>query len=367
MGDSVGKLHWIAKDLEDKLSRVSKLIDAEDLSREVSELEVALEARNLWQDSSKAANLTQQFSQKSLTLKLLRESQENLELLLVLGDEATDVLDDPDVAKIIREVENAILKLQESAFRPGPYFEYPAIMTIRSGAGGDDASDFAAILMRMYLRYAERVKMNATVLETSVAAGAGVKTALVKFDSPNAYGNLSVESGTHRLVRISPFNAASKRQTSFVAIEVVPLIQTSLDVNIPDSDLRVDVFRSSGPGGQSVNTTDSAVRLTHLPSGISVSCQNEKSQLQNKQEALRVLQSRLLDLRRREEYETRKELAGDIRPSWGEQIRSYVLARYRMVKDLRTDYVENNPDDVFDGKLEGFISAGIKWRAEQNR
>jgi len=213
---------------------------------------------------------------------------------------------------------------------------------------------------------ADLTGMNATVLDSSQAEGAGIKSATIRFDAPYAFGKLSVESGTHRLVRMSPFNAAGKRQTSFAAVEVVPLIESSDEIAIPDNEIRVDVFRSSGPGGQSVNTTDSAVRVTHIPTGTVVSCQNEKSQLQNKIEAMRVLQSRLLEFRRMEEEAEKRKLAGDVKASWGEQMRSYVLAPYRMVKDLRTEYEENNPDSVFDGKLEGFISAGIKWRAQEN-
>jgi peptide chain release factor 2 len=163
---------------------------------------------------------------------------------------------------------------------------------------------------------------------------------------------------------MSPFNAAGKRQTSFAAVEIVPLVEQTEAIEIPDADIRVDVFRSSGPGGQSVNTTDSAVRITHIPSGTVVSCQNEKSQIQNKQAAMRVLQSRLLEIRRREEEATKKQLAGDVKASWGEQMRSYVLAPYQMVKDLRTEYEENNPQSVFDGGLDGFIAAGIRWRMQ---
>jgi peptide chain release factor 2 len=204
-------------------------------------------------------------------------------------------------------------------------------------------------------------------LDISYAEGAGIKSAVFEVDAPFAYGQLSVESGTHRLVRMSPFNAAGKRQTSFAAVEVVPLIETTDVIDIPENDIRIDVFRSSGPGGQSVNTTDSAVRITHLPSGIVVSCQNEKSQLQNKAAALRVLQSRLLLLKKQEEDAKKKELAGDVKASWGEQMRSYVLAPYQMVKDLRNNYEVNNPDAVFDGEIEGFISAGLRWRANPDK
>jgi peptide chain release factor 2 len=246
----------------------------------------------------------------------------------------------------------------------GEFDERAAVITIRSGAGGDDATDFAEMLLRMYLRYAEKHKLPVQVLDTSYAEGAGIKSATFEVDAPFAFGTLSVEAGTHRLVRMSPFNAAGKRQTSFAAVEVVPLIEQTDVIEVPDADIRVDVFRSSGPGGQSVNTTDSAVRITHLPTGTVVSCQNEKSQIQNKAAAMRVLQSRLLEIKRREEEAKKKSIAGDVKASWGEQMRSYVMAPYQMVKDLRTDYEVNNPSAVFDGDLDGFIAAGIRWRKQ---
>jgi peptide chain release factor 2 len=249
----------------------------------------------------------------------------------------------------------------------GEYDALPAIVTIRAGAGGVDAADFAEMLLRMYTRWADAHGFSATVLDTSYAEEAGIKSATIQIDAPYAFGTLSVEAGTHRLVRMSPFNSAGKRQTSFAAVEVVPLMEEATDVDIPDSDMRVDVFRSSGPGGQSVNTTDSAVRITHLPTGIVVSCQNEKSQIQNRAAALRVLQSRLLLLQREEESAKKKELAGTITASWGDQMRSYVLAPYQMVKDLRSDYEVNNPSNVFDGDIDGFIQAGIRWRKSAER
>lgn len=225
-----------------------------------------------------------------------------------------------------------------------------------------DASDFAEMLLRMYLRWAEQHKYPVTIMDSSYAEEAGIKSATFEVDAPYAFGTLSVEAGTHRLVRMSPFNSAGKRQTSFAAVEVIPLLDEAVEVDIPESDLRVDVFRSSGPGGQSVNTTDSAVRLTHLPTGTVVSMQNEKSQIQNRAAAMRVLQSRLLILQKEQEAAIKKDLAGVITASWGDQMRSYVLAPYQMVKDLRTDYEVNNPAAVFDGDLDGFIAAGIKWR-----
>jgi peptide chain release factor 2 len=214
----------------------------------------------------------------------------------------------------------------------------------------------------MYLRWAEQHGYPVQVMDTSYAEEAGIKSATFEVDAPYAFGTLSVEAGTHRLVRMSPFNSAGKRQTSFAAVEVIPLMEEKEAIDIPESDIRVDVFRSSGPGGQSVNTTDSAVRITHIPTGIVVSMQNEKSQIQNRAAAMRVLQSRLLVLQHEQEAATKKELAGIITASWGDQMRSYVLAPYQMVKDLRTEYEVNNPSNVFDGDLDGFINAGIKWR-----
>jgi hypothetical protein len=215
----------------------------------------------------------------------------------------------------------------------------------------------------MYLRWAERRGYSAKVLDTSYAEEAGIKSTTFEISAPYAYGTLSVEAGTHRLVRISPFDNQGRRQTSFAAVEVIPLIEQTDHIEVPEADIRVDVFRSSGPGGQSVNTTDSAVRITHVPTGIVVSMQDEKSQIQNRAAAMRVLQSRLLLLKQEEEAREKKELAGDIKASWGDQMRSYVLQPYQMVKDLRTGYEAGNPDAVFDGDIDGFIDAGIRWRA----
>ena len=238
-------------------------------------------------------------------------------------------------------------------------------MTIRSEAGGVDAADFAEMLMRMYLRWAERHGYGIDVYDTSYAEEAGIKSATFQVHAPFAYGTLSVEQGTHRLVRISPFDNQGRRQTSFAGVEVAPVVETSDHVDIDEKDLRVDVYRSSGPGGQGVNTTDSAVRLTHLPTGIVVSCQNERSQLQNKASAMMVLQAKLLE-RRRQEEQARMDALKDTGSSWGNQMRSYVLHPYQMVKDLRTEYEVGNPSAVLDGEIDGFIEAGIRWRRSQD-
>jgi len=218
------------------------------------------------------------------------------------------------------------------------------------------------MLMRMYIRWAEQHNYGVEVFDTSYAEEAGIKSATFAVHAPYAYGTLSVEQGTHRLVRISPFDNQARRQTSFAEVEVLPVTETTDHIDIPELDLRVDVYRSSGPGGQSVNTTDSAVRLTHIPTGIVVTCQNEKSQLQNKVSAMRVLQAKLLERKRLEERAEMDALKSDAGSSWGNQMRSYVLHPYQMVKDLRTEYEVGNPAAVLDGDIDGFLEAGIRWR-----
>ncbi len=362
------ELNEAISQLEETLGSVLAVSKPEEISSQVIKLEEQASDPGLWNDQEKAQAVTSQLSRLKTKLTNLNSLQRRLSDLKVLLEMAQA----EDDKAVLAEAKTELQKLQEAVslvevetLLNGEYDSRGAIVTIRSGAGGDDATDFAEMLLRMYLRYCEKHQYKTSVLDTSYAEGAGIKSAVFEIDAPYAFGTLSVEAGTHRLVRMSPFNAAGKRQTSFAAVEVVPLIETTDVVEIPETEIRVDVFRSSGPGGQSVNTTDSAVRITHIPTGIVVSCQNEKSQLQNKIAAMRVLQSRLLEIKRQEEDAKRKELAGDVRASWGEQMRSYVLAPYQMVKDLRTNYEVNNPSDVFDGDLDGFISAAIRWRKQE--
>jgi peptide chain release factor 2 len=362
-------------DIKSRLSDLSESLDSLTISLRVNELRVRsaqlqLQASSpdLWSDPDEARKITGLLSDVKSTLARFDEQNKALSELALIVEMLSDTPDADllsEARKSVESLSRSIEKLEEETYLSGEFDKNDAILTIRSGAGGDDATDFAEMLMRMYLRFCEKENLRAKVLDSSLAEGAGIKSAVIEIEGPFAFGKFSIENGTHRLVRMSPFNSAGKRQTSFAAVEVVPLIESSDEVHIPEGDLRIDVFRSSGPGGQSVNTTDSAVRITHSPSGIVVSCQNEKSQLQNKQAALRVLQSRLLDLKRQEEEAAKKKISGDVKASWGEQMRSYVLAPYQMVKDLRTNYEVNNPTAVFDGDLEGFISAGIRWRANQ--
>lgn len=344
---------------------IAEVSDLPKLEKEIAQLEIEAQEPTLWDNPESAQKVTSALSRKQAQINKINEIAsrlDDLEVLISLANSESDKSAANEATAELENLKKLVAEQEVQTLLNGEYDSRSAIITIRSGAGGDDATDFAEMLMRMYLRYSEKQGWPAQVLDISFAEGAGIKSATFEIDAPYAYGQLSVEAGTHRLVRMSPFNAAGKRQTSFAAVEVVPLIEQTDVIDIPENDIRIDVFRSSGPGGQSVNTTDSAVRITHLPTGTVVSCQNEKSQLQNKAAAMRVLQSRLLELRRTEEEATKKQLAGDATASWGDQMRSYVLAPYQMVKDLRTNFEVNNPDAVFDGDLSGFIAAGIRWR-----
>jgi peptide chain release factor 2 len=353
------------RELRTTFASIREVVKPTELTKEVERLKALAADPNLWDDSAKAQKITSELSRAQAQLTKLESVSarlDDLEVLIELANDAGDSGVQSEAKAELNELQEQIGELEVQTLLNGEYDSRAAVITIRAGAGGDDATDFAEMLMRMYLRYAEKHKLPAAVLDISYAEGAGIKSATFEIDAPFAFGTLSVEGGTHRLVRMSPFNSAGKRQTSFAAVEVVPLIEQTDVIEIPENEIRVDVFRSSGPGGQSVNTTDSAVRITHIPSGIVVSCQNEKSQIQNKAAALRVLASRLLEVRRREEEAKKKQLAGDVKASWGEQMRSYVLAPYQMVKDLRTEYEVNNPSAVFDGDIDGFITAAIRWR-----
>jgi peptide chain release factor 2 len=297
----------------------------------------------------------------------LRRRLEDLGVLFELAESEGDADTLAEAEGELATIRKAIGELEVRTLLSGEYDQREALVTIRAEAGGVDAADFAEMLLRMYLRWAERHGYQAEVLDTSYAEEAGVKSATFQVNVPYAYGTLSVEQGTHRLVRISPFDNQGRRQTSFAGVEVLPVTETTDHIEIPENEMRIDVFRSSGPGGQSVNTTDSAVRITHLPTGIVVSCQNEKSQIQNRAAALRVLQSRLLERRRQEEKAEMDALRGEGGGSWGNQMRSYVLHPYQMVKDLRTEHETGNTAAVLDGEIDDFIEAGIRWRRQGER
>ena len=357
------------KELRAIFTSIAAVSDIEGIERAIEDLSAQAAAPDLWDDVENAQKVTSALSYKQSELNRLRSLSsriDDVEVMVELAEAedaetAAELL--ADAERECGEIRAKLEELEVLVLLSGEYDQREAVVTIRSGAGGVDAADFAEMLLRMYLRWAEKNGYPTKVLDTSYAEEAGLKSVTFEVNAPYAFGRLSVEAGTHRLVRISPFDNQGRRQTSFAAVEVIPLIEQTDAIEIPESEIKVDVFRSSGPGGQSVNTTDSAVRMTHLPTGIVVSMQNEKSQLQNRAAALRVLQSRLLLLRKEQEDAKKKELAGDIKASWGDQMRSYVLHPYQMVKDLRTGYEEGNTSNVLDGGLNAFIDAGIRWRA----
>lgn len=354
--------------LDTTLTTVERVVDVDGLRSRIDKLEHEASDPNLWDDQARAQRVTSELSHAQGELRRVEELRRRLDDLPVLyemaaeeeGAAAADALAEADaeLASLRTDVET----MEVRTLLSGEYDEREALVTIRSGAGGVDAADWAEMLMRMYIRWAEQHKYGVEVFDTSYAEEAGIKSATFAVHAPFAYGTLSVEQGTHRLVRISPFDNQGRRQTSFAEVEVLPVVETTDHIDIPEGDVRVDVYRSSGPGGQSVNTTDSAVRLTHIPTGIVVTCQNEKSQLQNKVSAMRVLQAKLMERKRSEERAEMDALKGDGGSSWGNQMRSYVLHPYQMVKDLRTEYEVGNPAAVLDGDIDGFLEAGIRWR-----
>jgi peptide chain release factor 2 len=355
------------KELSATLAGIETVLDLDKLRREAAELEQRASAPDLWDDPDRAQKVTSRLSYAQGEIRRIEDLRRRTDDAQVLWDMAEE-LDDAD-SRAEAETEAGALRkaiddLEVRTLLSGEYDAREALVTIRSEAGGVDAADFAEMLLRMYTRWAERHNYPVDVLDTSYAEEAGIKSATFQVRSPYAYGTLSVEQGTHRLVRISPFDNQGRRQTSFAGVEVLPVVESSDHVEIPDDDIRVDVYRSSGPGGQGVNTTDSAVRITHLPTGIVVSCQNERSQIQNRASAMNVLQAKLLEVRRQQEQDAMNALK-DSGNSWGNQMRSYVLHPYQMVKDLRTEYEVGNPQGVLDGDIDGFIEAGIRWRRSQ--
>ncbi|MGH8971553.1 MAG: peptide chain release factor 2 [Actinomycetes bacterium] len=355
------------KALDQTLTSVETVLDLDGMRRRLADLNEQAAAPDLWDDQEHAQQVTSRLSYVQGDLHRVEGLRRRLDDLAVLfelaeaeSDEATRVEADAELAAIRK----AIGELEVRTLLSGEYDAREALVTIRSEAGGVDAADFAEMLLRMYIRWAERHNYPTEVYDTSYAEEAGIKSATFAVKVPYAYGTLSVEQGTHRLVRISPFDNQGRRQTSFAGVEVVPVVEQSDHVEIPEDEIRVDVYRSSGPGGQGVNTTDSAVRITHLPTGMVVSCQNERSQLQNRASAMAVLQAKLLAKRREEQQAKMDALKGDSGGSWGNQMRSYVLHPYQMVKDLRTELETGNTGAVLDGEIDDFIEAGIRWRRQ---
>lgn len=358
----------VVKELTTTLESIEQVADPEFLQSRVRELEDQAADPSLWDDPSHAQKVTSELSAKQAKLRKLSSLRQRLDDIPVLyeladeeaadGDESATAAADEELAALAE----AIHALEITTLLAGEYDEREAVINIRSGAGGVDAADWAEMLMRMYIRWAERKGHKVEIYDVSYAEEAGIKSATFVVHGQYMYGTLSVEQGAHRLVRISPFDNQARRQTSFAEVEVLPVVEQTDSIEVPDSEIRTDVYRSSGPGGQSVNTTDSAVRLTHVPTGIVVTCQNEKSQIQNKAAAMRVLQAKLLERKRQEERAELDALGAGGNASWGNQMRSYVLHPYQMVKDLRTNFEVGDPGKVLDGDLDGFLEAAIRWR-----
>src|ERR1700712_1833936 len=349
------------KELDTPLASIEAVLDVPGLHKQLDDLEQQASDPELWSDQSRAQSVNSKPSRVRADINRVEGLRSRLE-----DAQAGVELEDPD---LIAEVEQDLPKLRREisglevrTLLAGEYDEREAIVQLSAGAGGVDAADWTEMLLRMYLRWAERHGYPTEVLDTSYAEEAGLKSATFKVEAPFAYGTLRSEHGVHRLVRISPFDNQSRRQTSFAGVEVTPVVETLDEVDIDEKDLRIDIFRSSGPGGQGVNTTDSAVRIPHIPTNIVVTCQNERSQLQNKAAAMQVLAGMLLDRQRADAADERARLTGGPQDvSFGSQIRNYVLHPYQMVKDLRTEEETGNTGAVLDGDIDAFLDAEICW------
>jgi peptide chain release factor 2 len=361
----VTELRGRASDLEERLAELEDFFDVEGLRRTSASLSEKMSRPDFWDDQEEARQVTSEFSRAEGRLRLLDGLRARLldtEELLELSDGDQEILG--EVAEELRRVETALEEQEVARLFSGEYDEGAAILTINSGAGGVEAQDWAEMLARMYRRWAERRGYSLEVIEYTLGEEAGIKSATYSIAGEHAFGLLSAERGVHRLVRISPFDASSRRHTSFASVAVAPVIDEAVAVDVDEKDLKVDTYRASGAGGQHVNKTDSAVRITHLPTGIVAQCQNERSQHQNREVAMRVLRARLFEReqeRREQEIAAQSGEKADV--GFGSQIRSYVLHPYKMVKDLRTGVETSDVERVLDGDIDAFIYAYLKSRA----
>jgi peptide chain release factor 2 len=348
------------------MESIEAVLDLDKMRADIAVLEEQAAAPSLWDNPDEAQKITSKLSHLQAEVRkaeALRGRIDDLGVLFEMAEEEDDSDTRAEAESELTAVKKALDEMEVRTLLSGEYDSREALVNIRAEAGGVDAADFAEKLQRMYLRWAEQRGYKTEIYETSYAEEAGIKSTTFAVQVPYAYGTLSVEQGTHRLVRISPFDNQGRRQTSFAGVEILPVVEQTDHIEIDESELRVDVYRSSGQG---VNTTDSAVRLTHIPTGIVVSCQNERSQIQNKATAMNVLQAKLLE-RQRQEERAKMDALKDGGSSWGNQMRSYVLHPYQMVKDLRTEFEVGNPEAVFNGEIDGFLEAGIRWRKQQEK
>jgi peptide chain release factor 2 len=356
------------KELLSKLAGVEAVLDLDAMRREVGDLARQAADPRLWDDQERAQAVTRRLSYLETELGRMESLHRRLDDTSVMFELAVSENDEPTRQEAERELavlRKKISELETRTLMAGEYDAREALISINAQAGGADAADWAQALQRIYLRWAERHGYPTEVYDTSYAEEAGIKSTTFAVKAPYAYGTLRGEHGTHRMVRISPYDNQGRRQTSFAGVDVTPVVERTDHIDVPEDEIRVDVYRSSGPGGQGVNTTDSAVRLTHLPTGIVVSCQNERSQLQNRATAMAVLKARLLERKRQEEQAKVAELRGETTSSWGTQIRNYVLHPYQSVKDLRTGVETASTAAVMDGEIDEFIEAEVRWLVQR--
>ncbi|MFZ0190771.1 MAG: peptide chain release factor 2 [Streptosporangiaceae bacterium] len=356
--------------LTSTLASIEAVLDPAAMQTEVETLREQAADPELWTDQDRAQKVHRRLSYLEAELNRLAGLHRRLgdtQVLFGMAEEYSDESTRQEAGRELAGLKNEIDGLEVRTLLSGEYDAREALISINAQAGGADAADFAENLLRMYLRWAERHKYPTEVYDTSYAEEAGIRSTTFAVNAPYAYGTLRGEHGTHRMVRISKYDNQGRRQTSFAGVDVMPVVEQTDHIEIGEDEIRVDVFRSSGPGGQGVNTTDSAVRITHLPTGIVVSCQNERSQIQNRASAMAVLQAKLLERRRQEEAEQKQALRGDGGRAWGTQIRNYVLYPYQNVKDVRTGMETGNAVAVLDGEIDGFIDAEIRWMRQNGR
>ena len=356
---------------EKELDEIKDALDLQNKEERIIELERTMEAPGFWDDMDKA----QKYMKELKNLKDSIETYNNLKslyddilVLIEMGEESEDAEIAEEAKSSMDEFASKVDEVKIKTLLSGEYDKYNAILKLNAGAGGTESCDWTSMLYRMYTRWAESKGFTTQVLDFLEGEEARIKSITVQINGENAYGYLKSERGVHRLVRISPFNAAGKRQTSFASCDVMPDIEEDLDVEINDDDIRIDTYRSSGAGGQHINKTSSAIRITHLPTGIVVQCQNERSQLQNKDKAMKMLKAKLYLLKQQEEQEKKSGIRGEIKEiGWGSQIRSYVMQPYTMVKDHRTNEETGNVSSVLDGNIDQFINAYLKQNSIQGK
>ena len=352
---------------EKPLQEVRESLNLDAKIRRIDELDKTMEEPSFWEDAELSTRLVKEAKHLKATVaefNRLQNQYEEIGLMIEMGYEENDPAIVPEIQKMVDEFSDELEALRLRTLLTGEYDGNNAIMRLNAGAGGTESCDWCSILYRMYCRWAESKGFSVEMLDYLAGEEAGIKSVTLQINGENAFGYLKSERGVHRLVRISPFNANGKRQTSFVSCDVMPDIEEDLDVEINPDDLRIDTYRSSGAGGQHINKTSSAVRITHIPTGIVVQCQNERSQFQNKDRAMQMLKAKLYMLKQQENAEKISDLRGDVKEiAWGSQIRSYVLQPYTLIKDHRTGFESGNVTSVLDGSIDGFISAYLKWES----